>query len=116
MVEKATRRLRVSTGEDATDVEIEFAPLDNISADMMQVHVAPGSRLHGVTVRELRLPKNSVVSLVVRDGEPTAVRPDLIVRTGDDLLIVTNGEDRRKVEDQLRSISSGGRLGRWRQR
>jgi len=110
------RKLRVSTGEDATDVEIEFAPLDTIAADMMQVHVAPGSRLHGVTVRELRLPKNSVVSLVVRDGEPTAVGPNLIVRSGDDLLIVTNGDDRRKVEDRLRSISSGGRLGRWRER
>ena len=110
------RKLRVSTGEDATDVEIEFAPLDTIAADMMQVHVPPGSRLHGVTVRELRLPKNSVVSLIVRDGEPFAVGPDRIVRSGDDLLIVTNGEDRRKVEDRLRSISSGGRLGRWLER
>jgi len=110
------RRLQVSTGEDATDVEIEFAPLDTIAADMMQVHVAPGSRLHGVTVRELRLPKNSVVSLVVRDGEPTAVGPNLIVRSGDDLLIVTNGDDRRRVEERLRSISASGRLGHWRDR
>ncbi len=110
------RKLQISNGEDATDVEIEFAPLDTIAADMMQVHVPPGSRLHGVTVRELRLPKNSVVSLIVRDGEPFAVGPDRIVRSGDDLLIVTNGDDRRKVEDRLRSISASGRLGHWRDR
>ena len=107
------RVLRVSTGEDATDVEIEFAPLDTIKADMMQVHVPVGSRLHGVTIRELRLPKNSVVSLIVRDNEPFTPGPDRIVRVGDDLLIVTNGVDRRRVEARLRSISQGGRLARW---
>ncbi len=85
------RKLKVSTGEDATDVEIEFAPLDTIKADMMQVHVPVGSRLHGVTIRELRLPRTSVVSLIVREGEPFTPKPDQIVRTGDDLLIVTNG-------------------------
>jgi len=107
------RLLKVSTGEDATEVSIEFAPLDTIKADMMQVHVPEGSRLHGVTIRELRLPKNSVVSLVVRENEPFTPKPDQIVRTGDDLLIVTNGNDRHKVESRLRSISQGGRLARW---
>ncbi len=109
----AARLLRVSTGEDATDVEIEFAPLDTIKADMMQVHVPEGSRLHGVTIRELRLPRNSVVSLIVRDNEPFTPGPDRIVRVGDDLLIVTNGVDRKRVESRLRSISRGGRLARW---
>lgn len=110
------RALAVSTGEDATDVEIEFAPLDTISADMMQVHVPEGSKLHGVTIRELRLPKNSVVSLIVRGGEPFPVSPDRIVRSGDDLLIVTNGDERQRVEERLRSISVGGRLARWLER
>jgi cell volume regulation protein A len=109
----AARRLKISDGEHATDVEIEFAPLDTIKADMMQVHVPPGSRLHGVTIRELRLPRTSVVSLVIRDGEPFTPKPDQIVRTGDDLLIVTNGSDRNRVESRLRSIASGGRLARW---
>ncbi|MCB0912395.1 MAG: potassium/proton antiporter [Propionibacteriaceae bacterium] len=107
------RILKVSTGEDATDVSVEFAPLDTIKADMMQVHVPDGSRLHGVSIRELRLPANSVVSLIVRDNEPFTPKPDHIVRTGDDLLIVTNGADRQKVENRLRSISQGGRLARW---
>ena len=107
------RLLKVSTGEDATDVDIEFAPLDTIKADMMQVHVPEGSRLHGVTIRELRLPRNSVVSLIVRENEPFTPKPEQIVRSGDDLLIVTNGTDRRKVEHRLHSISRHGRLARW---
>lgn len=110
---RVARWLEISDAKEATDVEIEFAPLDTIKADMMQVHVPPGSRLHGVTIRELRLPRNSVVSLVVREGEPFTPKPDQIVRTGDDLLIVTNGADRKRVESRLRSIASGGRLARW---
>lgn len=107
------RLLRVSTGEDATDIEIEFAPLDTIKADMMQVHVPDGSRLHGVTIRELRLPTNSVVSLIVRQEEPFTPSPDQPIRTGDDLLIVTSGKDRRQVEARFKAISRGGRLARW---
>jgi len=110
---RVARWLEISDATESTDVEIEFAPLDTIKADMMQVHVPPGSRLHGVTIRELRLPRNSVVSLVVREGEPFTPKPDQIVRTGDDLLIVTNGADRKRVESRLRSIGSGGRLARW---
>jgi cell volume regulation protein A len=54
-----------------------------------------------------------LVSLVVREGKPFTPKPDQPVRTGDDLLIVTNGADRKKVEARLRSIASGGRLARW---
>lgn len=107
------QKLQVSSGEEATSVEFEFAPLDNIQADMLKVHVEPGSRLHGVTIRELRLPVNSEVSLIVRESEPFVPSPDRIIRGGDDLLILTNDKDRRKVERRLRSISVHGRLGHW---
>ena len=107
------RALRVSSGEDATDVDIEFAPLDTIKADMMQVHVPEASLLHGVSVRELRLPKNSVVSLIVRQDETFTPKPEDLIKIGDDLLIVTHAADRRKVEQRFISISRGGRLARW---
>jgi cell volume regulation protein A len=108
------RKLKVSSGEDATDIDIEFAPLDTIKADMMQVHVPLGSQLHGVTIRELRLPRNSVVSLIVRAEEPFTPQPDDPIRAGDDLLIVTRAEDRRRVERRFIAISRDGRLARWR--
>ena len=46
----------------AKDVSIEVAPLDEIAADLLQADVPKGSRLAGVTIRELRLPSNCVVS------------------------------------------------------
>ena len=109
------RALGVSTGEDATDVDIEFAPLDTIKADMMQVHVPPGSLLPGGSVRELRLPRNTVVSLIVRQEESFAPRPDDLIKSGDDVLVVTHAADRRRVEQRFLAISRGGRLARWKQ-
>jgi len=108
------RVLGVSSGADATEVEFEFAPLDTIKADMLQVHVAEGSKLHGVAVREIRLPKNSVVSLVVRGEEPFTPKPDDLIQTGDDLLIVTTARDRGRVEARFKALSKHGRLAGWR--
>lgn len=109
------RFLKVSTGEDATDVDIEFAPLDTIKADMMQVHVPEGSLLHGVSIRELRLPRNSVVSLIVRQEEPFTPNLDDLIKSGDDILVVTQAADRPKVERRFSSISRNGRLARWKE-
>ena len=111
----AARLFGVSTGADATDVEYEFAPLDNIKADMLQVHVADGSKLRGVTVQEVRLPRNSVISLIVRDDEPFTPAPTDVIRAGDDLLVVTSAADRVRVERRFDALSKHGRLARWRE-
>jgi cell volume regulation protein A len=107
------RLLKISKGEDPTDIEIEFAPLDNIKADMMEVRVEPGSRLHGIAIREVRLPKNSVISLIVRDDEPFTPKADDRILTGDALLVVTRSSDRKKVEARFKALSDNGRLANW---
>jgi cell volume regulation protein A len=109
-----SRLLGVSAKEEVTDLDIEFAPLDNIRADMMQVRIEPGSKLHGVSMREVRLPKNSVISLIVRDDESFTPHAEDRLHIGDDLLIVTRASDRRRVERRLKELSNHGRLARWR--
>ena len=48
-----------------------------MGADLLEVHVHDGSRLHGVSVQELRLPQPAHVSLVVRpDGRGRAHADD----------------------------------------
>ncbi|MEO6471144.1 MAG: potassium/proton antiporter, partial [Aeromicrobium sp.] len=49
------RRTNVLT-DAPRDVEVEAAPLDRISADLLQIHVPRGSKLAGVEIAELRLP------------------------------------------------------------
>jgi len=98
----------------ARDVEVEAAPLDRISADLLQVRIPPGSRLAGVEVGELRLPQHTVVSLIIRDAGPFNPAPRERLRIGDELLIVTPAAERDATEEQLRVVGRGGRLGRWR--
>ncbi|HKE68937.1 MAG TPA: cation:proton antiporter, partial [Nocardioidaceae bacterium] len=108
------RRLGVSEEGEARDVDIEAAPLERVSADLLEIRVPSRSRLHGVEIGELRLPTGSSVSLVIRDGEPFV--PDLTTRIerGDDLLVVTPRLTRPATERRLRAVSQGGRLAGWR--
>lgn len=107
------RRLGIAGEVDPHDIEVEVAPLDRIQADFMQVKVPEGSRLHGVTVRELRLPKFTVIAVILRAGEPIVPHPDDRLQEGDELMVVVPSARRAEVERRFRSIGRGGRLARW---
>ena len=104
--------------EDGTaqDVEVEVAPLDKISADLLQVKIPAKSRLVGVEVMELRLPKDTVVSLIIRQERPFYPDGRERIQAGDELLIVTPEDQRVNTEDRLRAVGQRGRLARWRAR
>ncbi|CAM3982571.1 potassium/proton antiporter [Janibacter anophelis] len=108
------RALRVTELSRAAGVVVEAMPLEELGAELLDVVVAPGSRLAGVEVFELRLPKGANISLVVR-GDETFV-PDAHTRlwTNDRLLVVTPGDQREATEARLRSVARYGRLAGWR--
>ena len=107
------RRLRVVDSTKAVDVEVEMAPLDQLRADLLQVRVSPGSRLHGVYVEELRLPPGAHVTLIVRDGKSVVPGPYTHFVTGDQLLVVASSDVRDRAEARLKAVSLGGKLARW---
>ena len=107
------RRLGVVEAGQALDVEVETAPLDEMGADLLQVRVGPGSRLHGVYVEELRLPAGAHVTLVVRDGQGLVPRQHTQFVTGDQLLVVATTGVRDAAEARLRAVARGGKLARW---
>jgi potassium/hydrogen antiporter len=107
-------RLGLLDDESARDVEVEAAPLDMISADLLQVRVPADSRIAGVEVSELRLPRHTVLSLIIRDERPFYPSPRERIKVGDQLLIVTPSTQRERTEARLRDVSRGGRLARWR--
>jgi cell volume regulation protein A len=108
------RRLGLTDDASAQDVEVEAAPLDKISADLLQVRIPPASRLAGVEVGELRLPRHTVVSLIIRDEAPFFPSARERIKVGDELLIVTPSAQRAATEERLRALGRGGRLARWR--
>jgi potassium/hydrogen antiporter len=107
------RRLRLDAGVSTRDVDVESSPLGDLGADVLQVKVGDGSRLHGVEVFELRLPAGSHVTLVVRDGEGFVPGPATVLRHGDSLLVVTTAKARSQAERRIRQVSRQGRLAGW---
>jgi potassium/hydrogen antiporter len=107
------RLLRLTARDHPRELDVDAAPLEDLNADLLQVRISPGSRLHGVLVRELRLPEDAVVSLIVRDDHPFVPVDDTRLLQGDQLLIVAASRAREVVERRLRAVSRGGRLASW---
>lgn len=107
------RRLGLTEHVHSVDVDLESTPLIEIGADVLQVSVGADSRLHGVAVFELRLPRGANVTLIVRDGEGFVPERHTTIRHGDQLLIVTTSSVRARTEARIREISHGGRLAGW---
>jgi hypothetical protein len=94
-------------------VSIGFASLDRLDAVMLRFEVEPGSRLAGVEVDELRLPRGSAVSLITRGSEAFVPDGRSVLRVGDQVLTVAGLGQVSEVEDRLRSVSRFGRMARW---
>jgi cell volume regulation protein A len=107
------RRLGITAPAEAVEIHVETAPLERMHADLLQIEVAPGSRLAGVYIDELRLPAGAAVTLVVRGGIGFVPEQYTRLRTGDALLIVATATVRDAAEHRLRAVSRRGRLARW---
>lgn len=107
------RLLRLVDTGQARDLEVETAPLDQLRADLLQVRVGEGSRLHGVYVEELRLPPGAHITLIVREGKSVVPGPYTYLVTGDSLLVVARADVRDAAEARLRAVARGGKLARW---
>jgi cell volume regulation protein A len=107
------RLLRLTDSVQTVGLDVESSPLGARGADVLEAHVGPQSRLHGVEVFELRLPEGANVTLVLRDQEAFVPTPQTMLRHGDDVIVVTAGRARDAVEARLRAVSAGGKLSGW---
>jgi potassium/hydrogen antiporter len=109
----AARLLKVARPSEPRELDVEAAPLERVAADLLIVTISPKSLMHGVEVGELRLPKGSSVSLIVRDGATMVPQDRTSLRRGDELLVVTTRRGRERTEARLRAVSLSGRLAQW---
>ncbi len=107
------RVLRVTRRSEPRDLDLEAAPLERVAADLLQITISPVSKMHGVEVGELRLPRGASVSLVIRDGQTLVPEARTALRHHDDLLVVTPRRQREATENRLREVSARGRLAHW---
>jgi potassium/hydrogen antiporter len=107
------KRLGITVAGEVRDLEVESAPLERLAADLLEIRITRRSKMHGVEVGELRLPPGASVALVVRDGTTTVPTDRTVLRTGDDLLVVTPRKIKDQTEQRLRAVSQRGRLAHW---
>lgn len=105
--------LRLFSRESTREIQVEAAPLDMLDAELLTMTVQSPSRLHNVTILELRLPDPAVITLIIRDGHTFVPLPDTRIATGDELLIVTTSRTRAAAESRLRAVSRRGKLAYW---
>lgn len=107
------RLLGMARTAEPLEIEVDAAPLDELGADLLQIRVPVGSRLRGVYLRELRLPRGSTVSLVVRGEEAFTPNGETRLRELDQLLVVATAGARSAAEERIRAVDQRGKLARW---
>ncbi|GAA2984467.1 potassium/proton antiporter [Actinokineospora diospyrosa] len=108
------RLLGLDSGARAKEVEVDVATLDELDAQLLQLTIPAGSKLHGVYLSELRLPTGATVSLVARGGEGFTPVPTTRLQEGDQVLIVATQQAKAATERRIRAVDRAGRYARWR--
>jgi trk system potassium uptake protein TrkA len=101
-----------ATGAIMAQIEVDlpehtFVPLMKLHGSGLQLvdlHVIAGSEAEGAALRSLRLPENSIISLVVHEGGPPEVpNGDTVLRANDEIIAVIPQE----AEPEFRRLVAG---------
>lgn len=60
--------------------------------EFVELHLKEGSSAIGRTMREVKLPPDTAIPLLLREGKPIVVQPDTALEEDDKLIAVTTGE------------------------
>lgn len=83
---------------------VPLMKLHDSGLQLVDLHVIAGSDAEGVSLRSLRLPANTIISLIVREhGEPEVPNGDTILRAGDEIIAVIPQD----AEPTLRRLVGG---------
>jgi potassium/hydrogen antiporter len=101
-------RLGLTTDEPALPRRLlESGRIRRLGGDVISYRLRPGAAAGGHLVRELGLPREALVNVIVRDGHAIPPRGSTEVREGDELHILVRGELREEVEEMTRRWHEG---------
>ncbi len=101
--EPLAKRLGLTTDEPALPQRLlESGRIREMGGDVVAFRLPPGAAAAGHRVRELELPREALVNVIVRDGHAIPPRGSTELREGDELHVLVRGELRREVEEQTK--------------
>jgi potassium/hydrogen antiporter len=99
--EPLAKRLRLTTDEPALPQRLfESGRIREMGGDVVAFRLPPGAAAAGHRVRELELPREALVNVIVRDGEAVPPRGSTELREGDELHVLVRGDLRDQVEKE----------------
>jgi cell volume regulation protein A len=97
--EPLAKRLRLTTDEPALPRRLfESGRIREMGGDVVAFRLPPGAVAAGHRVRDLELPREALVNVIVRDGHAIPPRGATELREGDELHVLVRGELRDQVE------------------
>jgi potassium/hydrogen antiporter len=106
--EPLAKRLGLTTDEPALPRRLlESGRIRRLGGDVVSYRLRPGAAAAGHMVRELGLPREALLNVIVRDGRAIPPRGSTEVREGDELHILVRGELREEVEELTRQWHRG---------
>jgi cell volume regulation protein A len=105
-IEAVARRLGVTTNEAAMPAPlIESSAIRRLGAEVVEFVVKPEHAAAGCRVRELGMPRDALLNLIIRDGQALPPRGSTRVQAGDHLHVLVRQEaavDFRRLLDRWR--------------
>jgi cell volume regulation protein A len=106
--EPLARRLGLTTDEPALPRRLlESGRIRRMGGDVIAYRLPPGAAAAGHRIRELELPREALVNVIVRDGHAIPPRGSTEMRAGDELHILVRGELRDEVETLTKTWTKG---------
>lgn len=110
--EPLANRLGLTTDEPALPRRLlESGRIRRMGGDVIAYRLPPGAAAAGHPVRDLELPREALVNVIVRDGNAIPPRGSTELREGDELHVLVRSELRDEVE-QLTKKWAKGPIGR----
>jgi potassium/hydrogen antiporter len=110
--EPLARRLGVTTAEPALPRPLaEGGTIRRLGAEILEYPVAEDDAIVGHRVRDLGLPRDAVVNVIVREGQAIPPRGTTRLRAGDSLHVLIRQESARELYD-IRDRWHTGPIGR----
>jgi cell volume regulation protein A len=106
--EPLAKRLGLTTDEPALPQRLlESGRIQQMGGDVIAFRLPEGAAAAGHPVRELELPREALVNVIVRDGHAIPPRGSTVLQEGDELHILVRGELRDEVEEMTKRWADG---------
>ena len=106
--EPLARRLGLTTGEAALPRPVvETGMIQELGGDVLAFRVEPQDAAVGRMIKELGLPREALINLIVRDEQALLPRGSTVVEAGDELHLLVRRETRNEITRLIRTWREG---------